>query len=60
MIPYLAPLAAMPITSCAPRFAEMNASAVIHAARLRPDSKKSRLVFMKRFSAAPIPSTKTK
>ena len=27
------------------------------AARLRPDSKKSRLVLMKRFSAAPMPST---
>ena len=60
MIPYLAPLAAIPITSWAPRLAEMNASAVIQAARLRPDSKKSRLVFMNRFSAQPIPSTKTK
>ncbi len=60
MMPYLAPLAAMPITSCAPRLAEMNARPVIQAARLRPDSKKSRLVFMKRLSAAPIPRTNTK
>ena len=44
-MPYLAPLAPMPITSCAPRFAEMNARPVIQAGIERPDRKKSVLVF---------------
>jgi hypothetical protein len=38
----------------------MNARAVIQAGRLRPDSKKSRLVLMNRLRVAPIPRTKTK
>src|SRR6266436_1423651 len=41
----------MPITSCAPRFADMNAS---------PARKKSVLVFIEPFSATPIPSTNAK
>src|SRR5215203_2324929 len=41
MIPYFAPDAAMPITSCAPRFAPMKPSAQIQAGSARPDSKKS-------------------
>jgi len=56
----LAPRAAMLITSCAPRLAGMNASAVIQVARLRPDWKKSRPVLTKRLSATPMPMTKTK
>ena len=59
-MPYFAPLAAMPITSCAPRLAERNARPVIQVARLRPERKKSRLVRMNRFSATPMPRTKTK
>ena len=38
----------------------MNARPVIQVARLRPESRKSRLVRMKRLSATPIPSTNTK
>ena len=41
MIPYLAPDAPMPITSWAPRLAEMNASPVIQAGIDRPERKKS-------------------
>ena len=41
MIPYWAPLAAMPMISMAPRFAEMNASPVTQAGSDRPDRKKS-------------------
>ena len=37
----------------------MNASPVIHAGIERPDKKKSVLVFMYRFNAKPIPSTKS-
>ena len=36
----------MPITSCAPRFAEMKARPVIQAGIERPERKKSVLVFM--------------
>ena len=49
----------MPITSWAPRLAEMNARPVIQAGMARPERKKSVLVFMNRFSAKPMPSTKT-
>src|SRR5215467_9485082 len=59
-MPYLAPDAPMPMTSCAPRFAEIKARPVIHAGIERPERKKSVLVFIYRFSAKPIPSTKTK
>ena len=56
-MPYLAPHAPMPITSFAPRLAETNAKAAIHAGIERPDRKKSVLVFMYRFKAKPMPST---
>ena len=45
-MPYLAPEAAMPITSCAPRLAERNARPAIQAGIERPERKKSSLVFM--------------
>ena len=60
MIPYLAPEAAMPITSCAPRFAEMKARLVIHSGTARPLIRKWLLVFTWRRSTAPMASTKTK
>ena len=56
-MPYFAPLAPMPITSWAPRLAEMNARPVIQAGIDRPDRKKSVLVFAYRFSTNPMPST---
>src|SRR5579859_679685 len=59
-MPYFAPDAPMPITSCAPRLAEMKASPQIQAGRARPARKKSALVRMKRLRAAPMPSTKAK
>ena len=36
MMPYLAPEAAIPMTSCAPRLAEMKARLVIHSGTARP------------------------
>ena len=60
MIPYFAPDAAMPMTSCAPRLADRNASPVTHAGIDRPDVKNSLLDFIDRFSHAPMPMTKTK
>src|SRR5271170_3511227 len=59
-MPYLAPDAPIPITSCAPRLAEINASPQIQTGSACPAWKKSLLVFMNRFSAKPMPSTKTK
>ena len=44
MMPYLAPEAAMPITSCAPRLAERKASPAIQAGMERPERKKSSLL----------------
>jgi len=58
MIPYFAPLAAMPTSSNAPKFADMNAKPVIQAGMALPDMKKSALLFIDRFSANPIPNTK--
>ena len=43
-MPYLAPEAAMPMTSCAPRFAEMKARPAIQAGMERPERKKSSLL----------------
>ena len=60
MMPYFAPEAAMPITSCAPRLAERKARPVTQAGMERPERKKSPLPFMYRFRANPMPSTKTK
>ena len=45
-MPYLAPLAAMPTSSSAPRLAEMNASPVTQAGMERPDVRKSDELFM--------------
>jgi len=59
-MPYLAPLAPIPITSCAPRLADRNASPVIHAGIERPERKKSVLVFIYFLSRKPMPSTKAK
>jgi hypothetical protein len=39
MMPYLAPEAAMPISSCAPRLAAMNARLVIQTGIDRPESE---------------------
>ena len=43
-MPYFAPDAAIPMISCAPRLAEMNASPQTHAGIARPARKKSLLV----------------
>src|SRR6267143_1988778 len=59
-MPYFAPEAAMPMTSCAPRFAEMKASPQTQAGIARPARKKSVLVFTLRLSRKPIPRTKMK
>src|SRR5258706_525931 len=59
-MPYFAPDAAIPITSCAPRFAEINANPHTHAGIARPARKKSELVFTFRRSSTPIPITNTK
>src|SRR5690348_15871581 len=59
-MPYFAPEAPIPITSCAPRFAEMNASPVTQAGSAFPARKKSVLVRMARLTAMPTPSTATK
>ena len=50
----------MPITSWAPRFAEMNASPAIQAGMDRPERKKSSLLLTYRRSTQPMPSTKAK
>jgi hypothetical protein len=44
MMPYFAPEAHIPITSCAPRLAAMNARLVIHTGTERPEVRKSALV----------------
>jgi hypothetical protein len=59
-MPYWAPLAAMPSSSIAPRFAEMNARPVTQAGSERPERKKSRLVETDRRAAKPMPRTTTK
>src|SRR5579864_2110346 len=59
-MPYFAPDAPMPITSWAPRLAEMNASPQIQAGIERPARKKSVLVRMYRLRAAPMPITNAK
>ena len=50
----------MPMTSWAPRFAEMNARPVTQAGSVLPARKKSVLVRMTRLSAKPTPSTAAK
>ncbi len=59
-MPYWAPLAIIPISSIAPRFAEMNARPVTQAGSARPDSRKSRLEAIERRAITPMPSTSTK
>ena len=59
-IPYSAPFADMPMTSMAPRLAEMKASPVTHAGNDRPDRKKSMLVDTCRLAMYPMPRTSTK
>src|SRR5216684_6159877 len=59
-MPYLAPEAPMPMTSCAPRFAEINARPATHAGIARPARKKSVLVFIELFRDAPMPRTNAK
>ena len=49
-MPYLAPLAVWPITSKAPRFADMNAMPVIQCEKLRLDRRKSPEVFILSFN----------
>src|SRR5215469_11936410 len=56
-MPYLAPEAAIPITSCAPRLAEIKARPHTQAGMDRPARKKSVLVRMYLFRVTPIPST---
>jgi hypothetical protein len=58
--PYFAPLAPIPITSWAPRLAEMNARPAIHAGIDRPDRKNPVLVVANRFNTNPMPSTNAK
>ena len=58
--PYFAPDAHIPTTSCAPRFAAMNARLVIHTGTDRCEVRKSALVSTLRRIRNPMPSTKTK
>ncbi len=59
-MPYFAPDAPMPMTSCAPRLAERNASPVTHGGSDRPDTRKSVDVRIRRRSAQPMPRTAAK
>ena len=45
-MPYFAPLAAMPTSSSAPKFAEMKARPVTHVGMERAEVRKSEDVFM--------------
>jgi hypothetical protein len=59
-MPYFAPDAPIPMTSWAPRFAEMNAIPVIQAGNERPERKKSVLVRITRRRIQPTPRTAAK
>jgi hypothetical protein len=59
-MPYLAPEAAMPMTSWAPRLALRKARPAIQAGMARPDRKKSAELFIPRLSTTPMPTTKEK
>lgn len=59
-MPYFAPDAPIPMTSCAPRLADMKASPHTQAGMARPARKKSVLVFTELFKTTPMPMTKTK
>jgi hypothetical protein len=56
----LAPDAAIPMTSWAPRLAERKARPAIHVGMDRPERKKSSLLRTVRRRAHPMPSTKAK
>ena len=60
MIPYFAPEAAIPITSCAPRFAEIKARLVIQSGIDLPLRRKSWLLRTCFLTKNPMPKTKTK
>ncbi len=60
MMPYLAPEAAMPMSSTAPRLAAMNARLVIQTGTDRPEVRKSPLEEMRLRSLQPMPKTKAK
>src|ERR1039458_10825195 len=60
MMPYLAPEAAMPMSSTAPRLAAMNARLVIQTGTDRPDVRKSPLEEIRLRSLQPMPKTKAK
>jgi len=57
--PAFAPLAPMPMTSSAPRLADMKASPAAQAGIECPEVRKSALVFIRRRSIHPIPTTRT-
>src|SRR6266849_6699501 len=59
-MPYFAPEAPMPITSWAPRFADINAKPHTHAGMARPARNKSVLVFIELLRATPMPRTNAK
>ena len=56
----MAPHAPIPITSCAPRFADRNASPAIQAGIFRPEVRKSDPVWICLRNIQPMPSTKMK
>src|SRR5579871_3675265 len=56
-MPYLAPLAAIPIISCAPRLADRNARPATHAGIERPAMKNSALPTIRRRRRNPMAST---
>ena len=60
MAPYLAPDAHIPMTSCAPRLAAMNARLVIQSGTEWCDVRKSALERTLRRSSQPMPRTNTK
>ena len=60
MMPYFAPEADMPISSCAPRLAAMKARLVIQTGTPWPDKRKSPLVEIFLRSLQPMPKTKAK
>src|ERR1035441_5430514 len=60
LIPYFAPFAVCPITSRAPRFADMKAIPVIQCEKFRFDKRKSEEVFILSLSQNPTPSTSAK
>ena len=60
MMPYLAPEADMPISSCAPRLAARKARLVIQTGTARPESRKSPLEWTFFRKRQPMPRTQAK